>query len=43
MYYNLRVRRGINFTLDFQGIANPGYNHDRGPVGVVAVRTHFEY
>ncbi len=43
MYYNIRVRRGINFTIDFQGIANPGYNRDRGPVGVIAVRTHFEY
>jgi high affinity Mn2+ porin len=42
-YYNIRVRRGINFTIDFQGIANPGYNRDRGPVGVIAVRTHFEY
>ena len=43
MYYNIRVRRGINFTIDFQGIANPGYNRDRGPVGVIGVRTHFEY
>jgi high affinity Mn2+ porin len=42
-YYNIRVRRGINFTFDVQGIANPGYNRDRGPVGFVAVRTHFEY
>jgi high affinity Mn2+ porin len=42
-YYNVRVRRGINFTLDLQGIANPGYNRDRGPVGVIAIRSHFEY
>jgi high affinity Mn2+ porin len=42
-YYNIRVRRGINFTFDFQGIANPGYNRDRGPVAIFAVRTHFEF
>jgi high affinity Mn2+ porin len=42
-YYNVRVRKGIFVTLDLQGIANPGYNRDRGPVGVIALRTHFEY
>lgn len=42
-YYNLQVKRGINVTLDLQGIANPGYNRDRGPVGFIALRTHFEY
>jgi high affinity Mn2+ porin len=42
-YYNVRVHKGIFVTLDLQGIANPGYNHDRGPVGLVALRTHFEY
>jgi high affinity Mn2+ porin len=43
MYYNLRVRKGIFVTLDLQGIANPGYNHDRGPIGVAGLRVHFEY
>jgi high affinity Mn2+ porin len=43
MYYNIRVRKGIFVTFDVQGIANPGYNSDRGPVGVIAMRTHFEY
>lgn len=42
-YYNLRVRKGIFVTLDLQGYLNPGYNRDRGPVGLVALRTHFEY
>ncbi len=41
-YYNSASGASINFTIDFQGIANPGYNRDRGPVGVIAVRTHFE-
>lgn len=42
-YYNLRLRRGINVTLDFQGVNNPGYNRDRGPVGIMGVRMHVEY
>ncbi len=42
-YYNFRVRKGINVTFDVQGINNPGYNRDRGPVAVFALRTHFEY
>jgi high affinity Mn2+ porin len=42
-YYNLRIRKGMYFTLDLQGIQNPGYNRDRGPVGLIALRTHFEF
>ncbi len=42
-YYNLQLRRYINFTLDLQGLANPAYNRDRGPVGFVAARLHLEY
>jgi carbohydrate-selective porin OprB len=43
LYYNLRLRRSINLTFDLQGINNPGYNSDRGPVGFMAVRLHLEY
>jgi high affinity Mn2+ porin len=42
-FYNWQIRKGINITLDGQGIANPAYNHDRGPVAVGTVRAHFEY
>lgn len=42
-YYNIRVRKGINVTFDMQGINNPGYNRDRGPIAIFALRTHFEY
>ena len=42
-YYNVRVSKGIFVSLDLQGYVNPGYNHDRGPVGVIGLRTHFEY
>jgi hypothetical protein len=30
-------------SLDFQRIANPAYNADRGPVNVVGFRFHAEY
>ena len=42
-YYNLRVKKGLYVALDLQGINNPGYNRDRGPVGVMALRLHYEF
>src|SRR5207244_4416044 len=42
-FYSLEVRKGINVTFDLQGVSNPAYNRDRGPVGIAAVRVHFEF
>jgi high affinity Mn2+ porin len=42
-YYNWQVVKGINVTLDVQGINHPGYNADRGPVVVGTLRVHFEH
>jgi high affinity Mn2+ porin len=42
-YYNWELRKGINVTFDVQGVNDPGYNKDRGPVAIAAVRVHFEY
>jgi high affinity Mn2+ porin len=42
-YYSLQVARGLHATLDYQFIDNPGYNRDRGPVSVLAVRLHAQY
>jgi high affinity Mn2+ porin len=39
-YYDCQVVKGINVTLDYQFVANPGYNRDRGPANVVALRLH---
>jgi hypothetical protein len=30
-------------TVDYQFIANPGYNRDRGPISVVAMRLHAQF
>ncbi len=40
-YYSLAVWH-CQVTLDYQFVVNPGYNLDRGPVSVVAVRLHRE-
>jgi high affinity Mn2+ porin len=41
-YYAWRATRQWTFTLDYQRIANPAYNRDRGPVSVGTLRVHWE-
>ena len=41
-YYNAHVWRGLFLGFDLQHIAHPGYNRDRGPVLVPAVRVHVD-
>jgi high affinity Mn2+ porin len=41
-YYNARAYRGVAVAVDAQLIVNPGYNRDRGPAGVGALRLHVE-
>jgi high affinity Mn2+ porin len=42
-YYELAAARWLQLTLDYQWISNPGYNRDRGPVSVFAVRVHSQF
>jgi len=42
-YYTLHVWRGIFASLDFQYVAHPGYNRDRGPVVVPGLRLHVDF
>ena len=42
-YYDLQVMRGLSVALDYQLVNNPGYNADRGPVSVLALRLHAEF
>jgi len=42
-YYNLHAWRGLYYALDAQFIDHPGYNKDRGPALVEAVRMHFDF
>lgn len=42
-YYTAHNWRGLFTSFDGQLIAHPGYNQDRGPVAVFAVRTHVDF
>lgn len=37
-YYDMRVAPGVNAALNYQFVANPAYNADRGPVHLLALR-----
>ena len=39
-YYDWQALKGVNITVDYQFIANPGYNRDRGPAHVFGLRLH---
>ncbi|HEY4078502.1 MAG TPA: carbohydrate porin [Rhizomicrobium sp.] len=43
VYYAAQLRAGIQATLDYQFIANPAYNANRGPVSVLGFRLHGEF
>jgi high affinity Mn2+ porin len=42
-YYNINVSKFFWITLDFQHVANPAYNSDRGPVSFYGFRLHTEF
>ena len=42
-YYDVQLIKGVNAALDYQFVANPGYNPDRGPVSVLGFRLHGEF
>jgi high affinity Mn2+ porin len=42
-YYSAAVFNFAHLSLDYQWIDHPGYNRDRGPVSVFAVRLHAQF
>jgi hypothetical protein len=42
-YYTWHAWRGLYYALDVQHLDNPGYNRDRGPAWVGAVRAHIDF
>ncbi|NIJ06918.1 high affinity Mn2+ porin [Sphingomonas vulcanisoli] len=42
-YYAWKPLKPIAVTLDYQLIGNPGYNRDRGPANIFALRLHGEF
>jgi len=42
-YYSYSVAENASLTLDYQFIANPGYNYVRGPVNIGSVKFHVAF
>jgi len=42
-FYKIQLTQFLWATVDYQLIINPGYNMDRGPVHVFAIRGHVEF
>jgi len=41
-FYSWNVYKSLSLLADYQRIANPGYNADRGPVNFYGLRAHIE-
>jgi high affinity Mn2+ porin len=42
-YYSAQIADGFTASGDYQWIANPAYNRERGPVSVLALRLHAQF
>ncbi|WP_426437158.1 carbohydrate porin [Bradyrhizobium genosp. P] len=42
-YYSYALTDSTRLTFDFQYLANPAYNADRGPVNIFAARAHRQF
>jgi high affinity Mn2+ porin len=42
-YYNYALTSAVHLTADYQFVANPGYNTDRGPANVFSGRVHWQF
>jgi len=42
-YYSYALTSAVRLTADYQFVANPGYNTDRGPVNVFSGRVHWQF
>jgi high affinity Mn2+ porin len=42
-YYAWVIQKGLVTTFDYQFVANPAYNADRGPVSIFSARVHAEW
>jgi high affinity Mn2+ porin len=41
-YYSAQLFPGFFASIDYQHVANPAYNQDRGPVSIWSIRLHWE-
>jgi hypothetical protein len=43
IFYKWHVFSASWLSFDYQHLANPAYNSDRGPVNIYGARVHFEF
>jgi high affinity Mn2+ porin len=43
LYYNWVPRDWLTIAADLQGVNNPAYNRDRGPVAIFGIRVHLAF
>jgi high affinity Mn2+ porin len=43
VYYNFQVWKTVHATLDYQFVADPAFNRDRGPVSIFGARLHWDF
>ena len=41
-FWPFKIAAPLSLTLDLQGVHDPAYNQDRGPLGIIAGRMHLE-
>ena len=42
-YYDAQIWKSLHGALDYQFVANPAFNRDRGPVSFFSARVHWEF
>jgi high affinity Mn2+ porin len=42
-YYDAALGNALHLAVDYQFVANPAYNRDRGPVSIFAARLHAQF
>ena len=42
-YYDFKICKAVHSTVDYQFIADPAFNQDRGPVSFFSARVHWEF
>jgi len=42
-YYNYQLNTAVNFNVDYQFVANPAFNTQRGPINVFGAKVHWQF
>ncbi len=43
IYYDAQIWNRLHAALDYQFVANPAFNRDRGPISIIGARLHWEF